>query len=169
MTTVVVILMLSSANGLATLYEALEGRGGRLGKLVQHGLATLQHSRDCFEPKVFAVGLLLGILAWSANAASFYYIAHLVGTHISFPIALFIYSFAVLVGGLSFLPGGVGTAEAAMIALLILHGMPEGQAVAVTLVHRSVTLWFSVLLGICSYYWQGRDAVHRSHPSDGGS
>ena len=61
--------------------------------------------------------------------------------------AVFIYAFAMLVGALSFLPGGLGGSEAAMIALLSLNGFPEASAVTATLICRLATLWFAVGLG----------------------
>ena len=61
--------------------------------------------------------------------------------------AVFIYAFAMLVGGLSFLPGGLGSSEAVMIALLALNGFPESAAVSATLICRLATLWFAVALG----------------------
>ena len=61
--------------------------------------------------------------------------------------AVFVYAFAMLVGGLSFLPGGLGSSEAVMIGLLALHGFPEPAAVTATLICRLATLWFAVALG----------------------
>ena len=61
--------------------------------------------------------------------------------------ALFVYAFALLVGGLSFLPGDLGSSEAAMIGLLSLYGLPEAAAIMATLICRLATLWFAVVLG----------------------
>ena len=157
------ILLVLRIDWLVVVFRASAKRTNFLARAVQHGLATLQHCRAFLTPRLMVSGVVLGILAWGANAASFWYLTYLVGNEISFALALFIYSFAVLFGGLSFLPGGVGTAEAAMIALCIFNGIPEGEAVAVTLVHRSVTLWFSVLLGVGCYHSQRRRALESSH------
>ena len=62
-------------------------------------------------------------------------------------MAVFVYAFAMLVGGLSFLPGGLGSSEAVMIGLLSLYGLPEATAVTATLICRLATLWFAVALG----------------------
>lgn len=61
--------------------------------------------------------------------------------------ALFVYAFALLVGGLSFLPSGLGSREATMIGLLSLYGLPEAAAIMATLICRLATLWFAVVLG----------------------
>jgi uncharacterized protein (TIRG00374 family) len=49
---------------------------------------------------------------------------------------------------LSFLPGGLGGAEAVMISLLVLQGMTTPAAVAATVFIRLATLWFAVCLGL---------------------
>ncbi len=59
----------------------------------------------------------------------------------------------MLAGAVSFLPGGLGGAEAAMLTLLIYGGLELPEAAAVTLVIRITTLWFAVLLGLLSMYF----------------
>jgi glycosyltransferase 2 family protein len=59
-----------------------------------------------------------------------------------------IYAFSMLTGALSFMPGGLGGAEATMILLLRLHGIPMTLALSATILIRLATLWFAVLLGV---------------------
>ena len=54
----------------------------------------------------------------------------------------------MLAGALSFMPGGLGGAEAVMIALLTLNGVPMPVAVAATVFIRLATLWFAVVIGL---------------------
>jgi uncharacterized protein (TIRG00374 family) len=54
----------------------------------------------------------------------------------------------MLAGALSFMPGGLGGSEAAMVLLLRMLRVPLSIAVAATLLIRAATLWFAVLLGI---------------------
>jgi uncharacterized protein (TIRG00374 family) len=67
--------------------------------------------------------------------------------HLDPMTAVGIYAVAVLVGGLSFLPGGVGSTEAVMTTLLATHGYSVSQALLITLTCRLVTLWLAVGLG----------------------
>ena len=120
----------------------------RLGKLVEHGIEIVLHSGRCFSLPMLVYGILLGFVAWSAEGVAFYYIMHVLGYELSLQTALFIYSFSMLVGALSFLPGGLGGAEASMVALLILNHVAQPQAVAATVLIRLATLWFAVGLGI---------------------
>jgi uncharacterized protein (TIRG00374 family) len=73
---------------------------------------------------------------------------HVLGSDLSLSTALFIYAFSILVGALSFLPGGLGGTEASMVTLLILNHVAQPQAVAATVLIRLATLWFAVALGV---------------------
>ena len=90
------------------------------------------------------------LLAWLGEGVGAYLILHSLQADISLSFALFVYGFAMLVGALSFLPGGLGGTEATMTGLLVLQGMPLPQAIAATVIIRLATLWFAVLLGIMS-------------------
>jgi uncharacterized protein (TIRG00374 family) len=118
------------------------------GKGIEALAATAQNFAGFFRWRLFALGLVLALLAWGAEAVAFYYVTGLAGGKIGLPVAVFIYAFAMLVGAISFLPGGLGGAEVTMVGLLVLNGVPEAQAVAITVFVRLATLWFAVLLGL---------------------
>lgn len=120
----------------------------RAGKLVAHGIEIILHSGRCFRLPVLLYGIAFGLVAWGAEGVAFYYIMHLLGSDLSLSAALFIYAFSLVVGALSFLPGGLGGAEASMVALLMLSHVAQPQAVAATVLIRLATLWFAVALGI---------------------
>lgn len=120
----------------------------RIGKLLAHGIEIILHSGRCFRLPMLLYSIALGLVAWGAEGVAFYYILHLLGSDLSLQTALFIYAFSMLVGALSFLPGGLGGAEATMLALLMLNHVAQPQAVAATVLIRLATLWFAVALGL---------------------
>jgi len=61
--------------------------------------------------------------------------------------AMGIYAIAIIVGALSFLPGGLGSTEAVMAALLVAPGFHTSQAILLTLICRLLTLWLAVVIG----------------------
>lgn len=105
------------------------------------------HFRRCFTLSAMSMGLAIGVLAWFAEGFGFWWLLAALGHPLPMSTAVFIYAFAMLVGGLSFLPGGLGSSEAVMIGLLALNGFPEAAAVTATLICRLATLWFAVGLG----------------------
>jgi len=127
---------------------ALRRLPARLGKLVGHGIEIVLHSGRCFSLPMLLYGIALGLIAWGSEGVAFYYIMHLLGSDLSLQTALFIYAFSMLVGALSFLPGGLGGTEASMVTLLILNHVAQPQAVAATVLIRMATLWFAVALGV---------------------
>jgi uncharacterized protein (TIRG00374 family) len=90
---------------------------------------------------------LLSVAAWSAEGLAFHWILGWMGAEIPLAFSLFVYATAMLAGALSFMPGGLGGAEAVMVALLMWKGMPAADAVAATVLIRLATLWFAVALG----------------------
>jgi uncharacterized protein (TIRG00374 family) len=70
------------------------------------------------------------------------------GVDVPAALAVGIYAVSVLVGALSFIPGGLGSTEAVMGLMLGLVGADLTTAVSATLVCRLATLWFAVLLGL---------------------
>lgn len=105
------------------------------------------HFRRCFSLSAMAMGLSIGVLAWFAEGFGFWWLLGALGYPLPIATAVFIYAFAMLVGGLSFLPGGLGSSEAVMVGLLVLNDLPEPTAVTATLICRLATLWFAVALG----------------------
>lgn len=120
----------------------------RPGKMVNSTIEIVLHSGRCFRLPMLILGIAFGLIAWGSEGVAFYYILALLGNDLSLQTALFIYAFSMLIGALSFLPGGLGGAEATMLALLMLNHVEQPQAVAATIIIRLATLWFAVILGI---------------------
>lgn len=120
----------------------------KVAQLFTHSIEIVLHSKRCFSLPMLLYGITLGLIAWGAEGMAFYYIMHVLGSDMSLQTALFIYAFSMLVGALSFLPGGLGGTEATMVSLLILNNIAQPQAVAATVLIRLATLWFAVALGV---------------------
>lgn len=128
-------------------------RTGRLQRICLGLIRLRQDARTLLTPAPLYGGLLLGLLAWGAEGLGLYWL--LLGLDIQIPLALAvgIYALAVLAGALSFIPGGLGSTEAALVLLLGTQGVGTATALAVALVCRLVTLWFAVLLGGVAMFW----------------
>lgn len=105
----------------------------------------------------------LGMLGWIAEAYAFQLLLIWLGTDIGFWKAVGIFLFATLAGGLTGAPGGLGGAEAAMVALLLLDGVPMEIAVPATLVIRFTTLWFALAIGVLVFPAVERSSKKASH------
>ena len=146
---VIVLVVLQQTRWLQALERiALNKLPPRPASLVVSTISIVLHSGRCFRLPMLLYGIALGLVAWGAEGVAFYYIMHVLGSDMSLQTALFIYAFSMLVGALSFLPGGLGGAEATMVTLLMLNHVAQPQAVAATVLIRLATLWFAVALGI---------------------
>lgn len=120
----------------------------RFAHIIEFFIDTILALRSCYKPRILFIGLALGVLAWGMEGTAFYCYLTLAGAEVSFITAQFIYSFALIIGAITFLPGGIGAAEATMLQLLLVYDVPASLAVATIVLTRLTTLWFSVLLGL---------------------
>ena len=127
--------------GLA--YAAI-GRWPRLFAAARH---SVRQTARLFSPTLVVVALALGVIGWLAECYGLYWLVNALGAPISLQGAVFVFAFSLLVGAVSMLPGGLGSTEATMFALLTLAEVPADIALAATAVNRAVTLWFAVVLG----------------------
>jgi len=145
---VVSLFLIQRRDWLQAIDEWVERRfHGRLARLFSGLIETVLHSSRLFSLPLLSYSIILGVVAWGAEGVAFYYLVQALGADMELGHALFIYAFSMLVGAVSFLPGGLGGAELTMVTLLLLHGMPQGEAVAGTVIIRLTTLWFAVVLG----------------------
>jgi uncharacterized protein (TIRG00374 family) len=160
---VAALLVLQQTSWLRAIERvALIRLPARAGKLVGHAIEVVLHSGRCFSLPMLLYGMLLGVCAWGAEGVAFYYVVNQLDGGISLQTALFIYGFAMVVGALSFFPGGLGGMEATMVGLLILNNVAQPQAVAATVLIRLATLWFAVALGIFALSLPERKPGHQS-------
>ncbi len=108
----------------------------------------LAQARGLLNARVLFYGSVLGGVAWAAEGVGLYLILSYLGEPQPLLWTVAIYAVATLVGALTFMPGGLGTTEAALIVLLTASGMDFSIATAATLICRVFTLWFAILLGI---------------------
>jgi uncharacterized protein (TIRG00374 family) len=134
-------------------------------RLIQLGAGmakALNSARSLLQPSPLLLGFLLGVAAWGLEGLGLYVLGSMFpAAPVTPEVSTGIYAVAVLVGAISFLPGGLGSTEAVMTALLAAQGFLVGDALAVTIVCRVVTLWFAVCIG-----WVAVFALrHRSMPA----
>jgi glycosyltransferase 2 family protein len=126
----------------------VSGRSKVAGVFAGRVAEILARTRECLSPTSLVLGLIIGMIAWSAECWAFFLLLRALGHPIPILVAASIYSFSILAGAISFLPGGLGGSEATMILLLRLVGVPLSFAVSATLLIRATTLWFAVCLGL---------------------
>lgn len=103
--------------------------------------------RVAADRRVLTLGLTSSALGWLLQAAVLWFSLYSVGVRVPAPVAVFVVTL-VTVTDLVPLPGGVGSVDAALVVLLVaVTGASATTATAATLVFRSATLAFPVVLG----------------------
>lgn len=140
-------LVLSQRRLIEGFAKLLPTPGRKLVGLARHLLNVLLEAQRCHRPGLLVNATLLSVLAWSSEALAFHWILDRMGADIPLAFAVFVYAMAMLAGAISFMPGGLGSSEAVMVALLVWKGMSGADAVAATVLIRLATLWFAVGIG----------------------
>lgn len=151
------------AMGLVTLIYRALGRFPRLfarARTAARALGRFSHG------PTMGVALALGAIGWAAEGWSFHLLLGWMGADIGAWKAIAIFIFATLAGGLTGAPGGLGGAEAAMVALLTLEGVPFEVSLPATAVIRLTTLWFAIAFGLVAFPLAERTSLKA--PQDGG-
>lgn len=148
----------------------LQGLPKALGKIVQSLLRTLLSAKELLHPSMLGAGFIIALLAWGSEGVGLMVLGRIADATTMEPTtAIGIYSIAVIVGALSFLPGGLGGTEAVMVALLSGHGYPLHEAILLTLLCRLLTLWLAVAIGWIAVFAlrsQKSDDLNISTPQD---
>ncbi|RON43028.1 lysylphosphatidylglycerol synthase transmembrane domain-containing protein [Pseudomonas frederiksbergensis] len=140
--------LLVSRQELMDIVEQRISRGrGWTSRVLRSVIQVLLQSRRCHTPRRLIGTTLLSLLAWSLEALAFYWILSAMGLDVPLTFAMFVYAISMLAGALSFMPGGLGSAEAVMVALLMSGEVALPDAIAATVLLRLVTLWLAVVLG----------------------
>ncbi|MEZ5733006.1 MAG: lysylphosphatidylglycerol synthase transmembrane domain-containing protein [Paracoccaceae bacterium] len=136
---------------------------GRFPRLFARARAAAQSLDRFSHGPALAVATALGVMGWLAEGYAFHLLLGWMGSDIGLWKAISIFVFSTLAGGLTGAPGGVGGAEAAMIALLAMDGIPLETSVPATAIIRVTTLWFAIALGAAIFPFAERQSKRGAH------
>ncbi|MCX5747721.1 MAG: lysylphosphatidylglycerol synthase transmembrane domain-containing protein [Proteobacteria bacterium] len=144
-------------------------RPAKLRKLRDPLLETYAGLVELCRPRLLLMATAIALPAWGCECVGFALIVNAFpGAHVDLGLAIVIYASTTIAGALSFLPGGLGVTEGAMIVLLIHNatGVDRATALDATILTRLATLWFAVALGLVFLaVARARIARRQSRPS----
>jgi uncharacterized protein (TIRG00374 family) len=114
------------------------------------GAETLATLRTLYAVPRVLPALALTLPAWTAQGVALYLIVDSLGYAVSPQILVGIYSLSLLTGAATFIPGGLGATEAAIVLMLTTAGLTLPDAVYASLVARALPLWLAVAVGVVS-------------------
>ena len=158
-----VVIVIVLAAGLLTMRNF--GRRIMVALPVPHRIVEFY---DRFEEGVFAsVGLralpglvILTGLIWATEATRLYLVVQALGlpdVHLGISGAFFIALSASLLTAIPITPAGLGFVEGAVVGLLTLvYGVPQTEALAITVVDRTISVLTIIILGTIAYAISGK-------------
>ena len=127
---------------------SLIGRRAAGSSVAGHAANLVATVRFLLSGRRVAVVAPLSLMAWIAQGVSLYLIVHALGYELTASTVIAIYCLSILAGAASFIPGGLGATEAAIVLLLSAAGVGQTDAITASLVSRSLTLWLAVGIGV---------------------
>ena len=112
--------------------------------------------RKSVSVKALTICMLLSITYWFVISVGVYYTLIGFGINIiDYLKVLAIYTSSVLLGAISFIPGGIGITEGSLVGLLTLEGIDVSTALILSVMIRVLTLWYSVGVGFIALKFTG--------------
>lgn len=138
----------------AGLGDTVAGEEGGLRRLVTHGREAVRVVRRLLrDRRLAAEAVVLTLLFFVINASAQWMIFEAMGSEVSFLIVLAVVALGAIAGVAVGTPGGIGGAEAAMIASFTAFGVGRLDAVAGALLYRAFHFAVILALGVPSLVW----------------
>tara|TARA_Y100000590_G_scaffold467418_1_gene646281 strand:- start:17302 stop:18225 length:924 start_codon:yes stop_codon:yes gene_type:complete len=103
---------------------------------------------DSLQKKNMLIFSSLSIFYWiTIGIAAFFVVQGFGISSISIINMISTYSGSLIIGALSFIPGGVGVAEGSLIGLFSAQNIDLSEAIVIVVLIRLFTLWFSTIAG----------------------
>jgi len=101
--------------------------------------------------KVATICILLSVTYWFIISIAVYYVLMAFDVNVlDYLTILAIYTTSILLGAISFIPGGIGVTEGSISGLFTLNGIDISTALILSVMIRVFTLWYSVGIGFIS-------------------
>ena len=106
--------------------------------------------------KIATICILLGVTYWFIISIAAYYVLMAFGVNVlDYLTVVAIYTTSILLGAISFIPGGIGVTEGSISGLFTLNGIDVSTALILSVMIRVLTLWYSVGVGFISLKFTG--------------
>lgn len=133
--------------GLVAAGLLLLGLLFRFRHALRRRLGWLRDAWACLSVRPW-IWFALTLAAWTAQGMAVWLICRAMGASPGLLTATGFYAAAMVAGALSALPAGLGGTEAVLTGLLVAQGATAGNALAITVLTRLLTLWLAVAIGV---------------------
>jgi uncharacterized protein (TIRG00374 family) len=100
-----------------------------------------------------ALAFLAQIFLNVSNILCLYFTTRALGLHINIAEVGLSYNFAILLGNIIPAPGGVGSVDAGLVAILVLLGSSLAHAVSISILFRVLNMWVPFIVGLPAIFY----------------
>ncbi len=144
----VLVAFIALAQGNYTLLVLWIGFACTVMLSLLHGTRDLQKSTPLGKFYTLMVLIISSVTAWMIAVAALYLVTLTLYETLPITVLMDVFAQGALLGGMSFLPGGVGVTGSSMSTLFEGYHVPYDKAVMTVMVFRAGSLWFAVMIGI---------------------
>lgn len=152
---IIVFVLISSRN----LFDKVVSIFGKF-KFARRFVLPISESYDVVKAsssgKIVFYASALTFVDWMLESLGIYFVLQSFGINsINYLDLVSTYASSLVIGALSFIPGGLGIAEVSLVGLFSLQGISVSFGLALVVVIRIFTLWYSVVVGFIALKMSG--------------
>ena len=157
----ITLLLLMSSKKLFNKFNNFCSKSKFIAKYTLNISDSYDVIRNSLWGKITIYSLLLSISYWLVISLAIYYILLAFSiTDIGYLNTLVTYTASLILGALSFIPGGIGVAEGSLVGLFSLQGITTSTAIIISIVIRLLTLWYTVAVGFVALKLSGKFRIN---------
>lgn len=153
---VLIVLILRSRRAISKLFRILFKlfsfhRKAREWETKSEEITERFYNGMCIQKRTLLSTFLMSLLVWILEGFVFCLVMLSLAIDLTPFFIISIFAFSVLMGTISFLPGGIGSTEFVFVLLLSVH-ITVAQATAGVILGRFLTFWLTMF--ICGIFWK---------------
>ncbi|MBM2820400.1 MAG: hypothetical protein HW405_160 [Candidatus Berkelbacteria bacterium] len=111
------------------------------------------------NPRLQVYSIIGALCFWFGDIFCLYFAFLGFGFHANLAIVIFAYCITRILTTISFIPGGLGVAEASLSLIFISFGIPASTALAAVLIFRLISFWIPIPVGFWSFLSLQRNSI----------
>jgi uncharacterized protein (TIRG00374 family) len=112
---------------------------------------SYEYIRESLRWKIAVLSISLSIGYWLVISVTVYFVMLALNIDpLDFGVLIITYTASLILGAVSFLPGGIGVTEGTLVGLFSLQNIDISTAIVLVIFIRIFILWYSVIVGFIS-------------------
>lgn len=146
--TLVFIFYIVYSDKIFNKFLKIFGKFRFLKKITESLISSQQIIKESSKQKIAMISSLLTISYRVIESFAIYFVLLGFGIDVlDYMKIITAYSLSIIVGNVSFVPGGLGVTEGSLAGLFSLQGISLSTSIALAIASRLFTLWFAVFVG----------------------